>query len=256
MLLVIIGICPASASYISLNTTVTSKVEKDSLKVTVSTVNKGDESARNVQAEIRVGEDKYLDEKREEIGVNQIYTASAVYDLKNKKPGQYPLLIIMHYADANQYPFSALNAQTFSYKAKDLPSEIFGKIRTSTFWKKGKVELTLKNMGDSELSVSTKIIVPRELTVEKDSQENDIPSKSEKRLSFAVENFSALSGSSYQVFAVSEYEKDGLHRTSITPGMVKIEESRQILGISYTAVIVFIILLLFIFIVAQLYGKK
>lgn len=256
MLLVIIGVCPASASYISLNTTVTSKVEKDSLKVTVSTVNKGDESARNVQAEIRVGEDNFLAEKREELAVNQAYTAASIFDLKLKKPGQYPLLVVMHYADANQYPFSALNAQTFSYKAKDLPSEIFGKIRSSTFWKKGKVELTLKNMGDSELAVSTKLVVPRELTVEKDSQEIDLSEKSEKNLVFTLENFSALSGSSYQVFAFSEYEKDGMHRTSITPGMIRVEESRQIFGISYTAVIVFIILLLLIFIVAQLYAKK
>ena len=54
----------AAASYISLATSVNTKYENGVLKLSVGTVNKGDESAYNVQAELKVGEKSVLAEKR------------------------------------------------------------------------------------------------------------------------------------------------------------------------------------------------
>jgi hypothetical protein len=246
----------ASASYISLNTTVNTKVDKDLLKVLVSVVNKGDESAHNVQAELRVGDKKILAEKRQELGVNATYKAIAEFKLDLKMPGQYPLIVVLHYADANQYPFSALTCQTFSYKAKELPFEIFGRMESATFWKKGKIKLTLKNMSESEMAASSYLVTPRELTGKEGSLEIRLEPKSENKISFSVENFSALHGSNYQVFAISEYERDGIHQTNITPGMIKIVESKEIFGISYIVVIAVLFLLVLVFIAAQFIRKK
>ncbi len=246
----------ASASFISLNTTVKSKIEGNTLQVFVSTINKGDEAAHNVQAEIRVGDKKILAKKKVELGIDKTYKAIVSFDLDYKSPGQYPLVVIMHYADANQYPFSALTLQTFPYKSEATPSDLFGRMKGSSFWKTGKAKLTLKNMGDADIDAATKLVVPRELTVAEGQLEMDIASKSEKQISFTLENFSALSGSSYQVFAVSEYEKDGVHQTNITPGMMRIVQSREIFGINYTAIIAALILLILFFIAAQFFKKK
>ncbi|MFH1347325.1 MAG: hypothetical protein ABIH22_01415 [Candidatus Margulisiibacteriota bacterium] len=212
------------ASYISLDTTVTSKVEKNELKVLLEAVNKGDESAYNVQAEIRAGDDKFLAQRRPELGIDQTYKAYATFKLGRKKPGQYPLVLVMHYTDANQYPFSAMTCQTYSSQAEDLPSEIFGRIKSKTFWKEGRAKLTLKNMGDSEIAATTYLVVPREITVAGGPQKVTLLPKSQKSLDFPVENFSALSGSNYQIFAIAEYEKQGMHQTSISPGMIRIVE--------------------------------
>ncbi len=242
----------ASASYISLNTTVTSKVSGNNLRVEISAINKGDEAAHNVQAEVRVGDKKILASKKHELGINQTYKAFADFRLGFKSPGQYPLIVILHYADANQYPFSALTCQTYSYKAEDLPSEIFGSLKSISFWEKGKTKLTLKNMGDSEKVASTYLVVPRELSIERKSYEMVIPPKSKAEKSFMIENFSALGGSSYQVFAISEFEEEGIHQTSIIPGMIKIVERRTFLGIDYVYLIVVLIVLVVLFVVFQL----
>jgi hypothetical protein len=224
LLLAMLAASTASASYISLNTALSSKVENNTLKVMVSSVNKGDESAFNVQAEIRVGDKTILEEKQSELPIGGKYSAAAQYKIALRKPGTYPLTLIMHYTDANQYPFSALTCQTFVYQ-KDAVSPVFGQMRSITFSKDGTLNLTLKNLGDSGIKAKTYLVAPRELTVGEAGGELTIPAKSEQRTSFSVANFSALAGSTYQVFAVSESEDDGLHYTSIAPGTVRIVEA-------------------------------
>jgi len=240
------------ASYISLQTSVSSKVVGDVLQVTVSAVNKGDESAYNVQAEVRVGGQKVLAERLQELEIGNTYKVSGSFNVGKIIPGQYPLIVVMHYADANMYPFSALNCQTFLYKTKDLPNDIFGAVKSTNFWKNGKLKLTLKNLADSTINAAANLITPRELTVEQVPGNIDLPAKGSKSVEFKLENFSALSGSSYQVFAISEYEKDGRHITTITPGIVKIVETQNILGISYIYLIAALVVLVLIFLAYQL----
>jgi len=246
---------PTFASFISLKTTVTSVVEKDHLKVVISTVNKGDEPAYNIQAEVRVGDQKILGSKTQELGINQPYQAEAVFPLRLTTPGRYPMVLVMHYTDANQYPFSALNCQTFAYKMDAPPSELFGTLRPVSFWKKAETQLNVKNMGDAKITASVSLVVPRELTVDNGNFKLDIPAKSENSQRISISNFSALSGSDYQVFAAVEYEKDNMHYTSILPGVVKIVEAKTVMGINATFLIVAFILLVVVFVAFQVIKK-
>jgi len=256
ILVVICFLTPlAHASYISLNTTVTSKVTENTLKVLVSVINKGDEAAHNVQAKIRVGDQKILTEKRDQLEVDQTYTGYATFNLPYKTPGQYPLVLVMHYADANQYPFSALTCQTFSYKAGAAPSDIFGQMKGDTFWKQGEAKLLLKNMGEVEIETQVKIIAPRELTVIGEDQKVILLPKAEKKISFPIKNFSALSGSTYQLFALSEYENQGFHRAIFVPGTVRVNETKTVLGINYLYLVFILIVLVFLFLAFQLFKK-
>jgi hypothetical protein len=241
----------ASASYISLKTTLSSKVEGNILKVKVSAVNNGDEAAYNVQPEIRAGKQKRLARKREELGIAGTYQAEERFVLGFKNPGQYPLLLTLHYTDANQYPFSALSCQLFSYGTGVAPSDVFGRLQPATFWKKGRVKLALKNRSEAQLPLSVFLALPRELSCAKESMRLDIPARSERTAEFEVENFSALSGSNYQVFAIAEYEREGRHYTNITPGTLKIVESRTILGVDYVYVLGFLVILVVVFLSFQ-----
>lgn len=245
----------ASASYISLNTTLTSKVEKNELKVMVSTINKGDESAYNVRAEIKMGGKEILSDKEPELPVNGIYRANFSVPLSLGKPGTYPLILIMHYTDANQYPFSALTVQTFAY-GKEAPSPLFGQAKSTSFSKEGWLRLTLKNLGDREIKANTYLVAPRELTVEEEKLSLSISPKSEQSTRFRLKNFSALNGSTYQLFAVSEFEDQGLHHTSVAPGTVKIVAAQEIFGLSYTAIFIILGALLIIFVGSQFFRKK
>ena len=245
----------ASASYISLNTTLSSKVEGKTLKVKISVVNKGDESAYNVQAELRVKGKEILAEKKTELPVNGTYQAEKSISLPLLKPGAYPLILVMHYTDANQYPFSALTGQTFVYQ-KEAVSPIFGRLKPATFSKEGTLKLALKNLSNTEVKAKTYLVAPRELTVEEKISAVTLAPKSEESSSFIVKNFSALAGSTYQVFAVSEAEDQDLHYTSISPGTVKIIASQEIFGLNYTVIFAILIALTVVFIAAQFIRKK
>jgi len=241
----------AFASYITLATTVTARVEGNTLKVLVKVINKGDESAYNVQAEVRALGQKILAKKTSELAVNGQYEAYEEIKVNLTKPGEYPLIVVMHYADANQYPFSALSCQTFNYKTNSLPAEIFGKMEAKKFWKKGSVSLTIKNLSEKELSLKTSLVGPRELNFPA-AKELSIAGKGTVKTEFELENFSALSGSTYQVFAISEYDNESLHQTTITPGSVRLIQEKSFGGLTYTQLLLILGVLIIVFVVFQL----
>lgn len=210
-------------SYISLNTTLASQVEGQKLKVDVSVSNKGNESAFNVQAEIRAAGKEILVEKKDELTIGSSYLAKTLIPLSLEKPGTYPLTLIMHYTDGNQYPFSSLTCKTFSYKSEATP-EIFGQLKSTQFSESGTVKFRLKNSGDNKIRATAQLVLSHELTVKNRKTELIIGPRSEKSLDFEVSNVSALAGSTYQAFAITEYGQAGLHLSVISPGTISIVE--------------------------------
>jgi hypothetical protein len=254
ILLCVLFTAPAFASYISLPTSVTTRVAADRLEVKVNLTNRGDESAYNVRVEVEVGDQKKLSDKQAELRVGAAFEGRALFPLRLTRPGTYPLIITVHYTDANQYPFSALTAQTYIYK-QETTAPVFGQIKPVSFSKDGKLELTVKNSASSLLKLKTFLLAPRELTVGEESRELELGPKSEAKLAFAVKNFSALSGSTYQVFAVTQFEDQGLHYTTLSPGVIRIGAEAGFFGLGYAAVIIILGLLTAIFIGAQFFNR-
>jgi len=245
----------ASASYITMNTSVTTKVEKNVLTVMVSSINKGDESAFNVQAEFWLGAKKVLAKKVHELQLDSTYKIVQTFPLKLKTPGHYPLVVTMHYTDANQYPFSALNCQTFAYKSEALPADLFGRMGSAKFWEQGSLNLSLKNRSEALIKAQLTFATPKELSIVKAAKELIVPARGKQQAHVSLENFSALSGSTYQVFALIEFDQDGRHQTIITPGTAVIVERKAVLGIDYIYLLVFLIILILLFAVYQIFKK-
>jgi hypothetical protein len=246
---------PSHASYISLQTSLTSQYENDRLTVNVTIVNKGDESAYNVQVEFRVGGRNVLSSKIAELAVGETRELEQTLPFNIARPGTYPLALITHYTDANQYPFSALLMQTFVYRDSGFPP-LSGQLSSASFDREGKLDYKIKNSGQGVVKVQTTLIAPAELTIVPVNRELIIEPGTEQGLSFAVKNFSALPGSTYQIFAVAEFEENGLHYTAIAPGLIKIVARRAILGIDQSIYIAILALLLLLFVGAQLLRKK
>lgn len=244
----------AQASYINFSTSMNTRVEGDVLNVSITTTNKGDESAFNVQAQLVAGDQKITTPKMPELRVNETYKTENRLKLTANKKGLYPLILIMHYTDANQYPFSALSCQTYDI-GKASVSTVIGQIQSAKISKKGKLTLALKNSGDALIKAKTRLITPGELTVEEKEKEISLPPKSDKEISFDVKNFSALAGSTYQVFAVTEFDDNDEHQTVISTGTIQIEAKREVLGMHYIIIIAAVILLALIFIVVQFKRK-
>jgi len=246
----------ASASFIRLDTSVATDIDKNSLGLKISVSNKGDEPAHAVQAEIVIGQEIYFSHKQPTLEVARTIHFDQLYPAKIEKQGVYPVVVIIHYSDANGYPFSALLCRTFSHNQNAPVAEIFGEMAPVNLSKKGKIKLTLKNTGKSEIKTSTALIAPKEFKISQKKQQTAVLSKAFKKLSFAVENFSALTGSQYQIYAISEYEKNGIHQTSITPGTIMVIASKKFIGLEYRTLILILILLAVVFFAAQFKKKK
>lgn len=245
----------AEASYISLKTALSAKIENNVLKVMTTVVNRGDETAYNIQAEVKAAGKEMLTEKEAELPVNRTYHANFSIPLPRQKPGTYPLVLKMYYTDANQYPFSALSCQPI-INQKEAVSPLFGNLKSVSFSKEGKIEYILKNFSDLAVAAEAALVLPRELTTDKGRQRVLLPPRSEKTLYFPIRNFSALPGSSYQVFAVSESEDQVLHYTQVSPGTVTIVAAQGIFGLTYFNLFLILVVLLMVFIIAQFYTRK
>jgi hypothetical protein len=237
----------ALASYISLRTTVNALVKGRILEVVITAVNKGDEPAYGVQAEVRAGNRVIMTGKKAELRVDEAYTARASFGLDLKNAGQYPLITILHYADANQYPFSALNGQTFVYLS-EMPPQVAGKLSSAKFSKTGALSLYLKNQGEAAVKIKAKLALPRELATEKDQLEMELNPHESKTDNFTVENFSALAGSTYQVFAAVEYDAQHRHYTLIIPAKISVVEKNLFKDFQYGFyILIAALLLLFVY---------
>ncbi len=247
---------PSFASFISIQTTIRSLVEENRIDLEISTANKGDEAAHNVQVEIVFEGETYFTSKKPKLGSNQTISFNKSIEISPSKQGCYPLIIVTHYTDAHQYPFSALSCIIVSNKRDAPPSVIFGNMADESFSTKGRVVLTVKNRGENDISTSVRLFAPRELKIINSRQQVSMPARSQKEIYFDMENFSALGGSTYQIYATAEYEIKGIHQTGIIPGTLTITKSRQIVGISHTVVLVILIVCTLIFIAAQYIKKK
>jgi len=239
------------AGYIRLDTEVTSVVKKERLKVSITLTNRGNEGAYNLQGEIETGDNSMPITKKEELAVNESYRIVSLLDLDPGKPGSYPLTVKVYYRDGNGHPFSSVTCTTFVYEKEPLPL-IFGQTEPITFSRKAVLTLTLNNLDETELKTSTRLVVPNEVTAEGGAQECLVPPRSKASLLFHIKNFSALAGSTYPIFCVTEFERGEKHHTEISRGSLSInewdffEEYRNYLVALIIVLLIFFILLQFV----------
>jgi len=246
---------PARASYISLKTSLDSRYENGRLTVDVAALNKGDEPAYNVQWEFRAGGLTVLGDKIPQLPVGATMRTTRNLPLRLSLPGNYPLTLITHYTDANQYQFSALTLQTFT-NGQDVYTSVAGQLGSAAFDREGRLTYRLKNGGPGVIIAVTRLVAPAELMAVPAERASTIEPEGEQDLSFTVKNFSALVGSTYQAFAVTEFDRDGRHYTVVSPGLVKITERRAILGIDYSVYIALLAVLLLLFVAVQFLKKN
>ncbi len=225
----------AGASYITLETAIVTNPNS----ISVSITNKGDEPAYNVQpslispivANIAV---------KQRLEINEKQTSMFDIGLSDSLPGTYPVILNIDYADANNYPFSAIATSTWINKLATSPGLIMA-LEPIKLSGSNKLKLSVKNLDDHKKDIEIRIIVPKELTVE-DEKQLSLEPRSSGKLSFKIEDFSARPDSTYAVFAIAEYDKDGRHYTSITSSSVKIVKGLNIpisiLSVSLAALLV------------------
>ena len=247
----------AMAAYISFDTTVTTTVKDNKLVVQISAVNRGDEAAHDVLAEIKVLGQQRAINKQAVVKPGDFYRGQISFDLANTISGQYPLVATLYYTDANHYGFSALIVQAFAFKTAALAGKLVGAGPPIEVWEKGTAKVVLQNNGDEMLFTETFLVLPRELAAEVNNLKNDLRAKTKLTLEYPIKNLSALNGSTYQVYAVCEYRTpEGRPQVMVLPLVIKVAEPRNILGINYLAAICGLGMLIIILAGAQFFKKK
>lgn len=215
-----------SAGILTIETQTTVQTTDNQLDVTVNITNKGDEPAYNPQINLFV-----LGEKLQGRVKTKIVPGSSEIDTFRKTfsglaQGRYPLTVVVDFYDANQYPFSALSGLTF-FIGEDVNGEIAVTADDLTMDREGVLTFHIKNMGHDSLDVSANLMLPKEFSSTLVKKSLQIDTRSDKRISFDIGNFSARNGGKYPVYCFFEYDKNNIHHTTMA-GLnvsVKLEDS-------------------------------
>ncbi len=244
------------AGHISLNTRYTfpSMVTTGNFIVKVDVTNTGDEAAYDVSitpllSEGLLSEPLPVGNKIEPGGT---FNGELEVNLRgNVTPGEYALAVLTDYKDANGYPFSSVSIPpeklVIRKHSNSLVSATIEGIKLPVNGKKS-IKLNLRNLEDREHQVRILLFLPREFDTGKQVETVKLESRGERWLEFDLMSKGALPGSTYVIYALIEYEEDGIHYTSNAVGVVEVVEEEQgfdVPGYAYIA-LVFIALVLFI----------
>lgn len=261
IIILLLSIHSVYASVISLTTTISAEtMSKNSAKLHIKILNSGDEAANNVQIS-SLTEDFKTDVINVGILEPNIPFEGDMNVSRTKEidPGNYPIVVLTDYADANGYPFSSISRVDLTYKTNTVSkvSSVINELTLSGKESK-KLILTVRNLDNIPHDVKVKLFLPRELKATDEERNLSIGSKEEKTLNFDVSSFSALAGSSYVVLDSIEYDDNNLHYSSFAQTIIKIVEEGKENPInlpSYWPIAVAFVLIL-IFLYYQISGRK
>ncbi len=210
----------AQANVITLTTTVnTPKIFKSGLnEVTVALKNTGDESARGLYLEVILPDGfKSKDVNIGDIGINEEVNVAFNVTVPEKVKGKYPLVLRIHYADGNSYPFSAITYTGMNVGAEK-PQNVYGNADKITVPKDGEEKITVKvtNRGDKKQTITSTIYMPTEFKADQVKKTFDANAKSQTEVAYKVGDLGGVSGNTYVGTVALEYD-DGEHNTIFIP---------------------------------------
>jgi len=242
----------ASASFIRMTADIQVEpiVSGSSTKVNVSLVNSGDEPAHDTQLSLILPDGFSTDSAYAGVMYpNAPYeNVFGVNISGGLLPGRYPLVLKIHYSDANAYPFSVVSPSFIMYE-QATPVMVRGSMPELQLGvsEEKQLKLSLSNMDSKPHNLKVRLITSDEIVSDPHEKEVQINANGQTDLMFNVKPFGALPDSTYVVFATIEYD-DSLHYSSIATGVVKVVREESGLNLSWLPVAVLLILIgLFIY---------
>lgn len=233
----------SSASFISIETTTTITVEGYTAKVSVAVTNKGDEPAHNGRVRLDIGGNHLTGKFMDTLQVNVKNTEEFETNIDFKKPGKYPVTVMVEYTDSNQYPFSALSVTFLNYK-EPVNARVVGIIPQISLKDKGKLKLTVNNIDVAERNFTYQMVAPQELNIANPTGSITVDSGAEKTVIFDIKNISARAGSNYAVFSILSYEDDKYHYAGINTGSIIIEKQTFVDRYKAYLIVILVVLVL------------
>ena len=218
---------PAWAGYLTIGgqgefTTTISATEltiKGSYRIT----NTGDEVAYRVAPSFDLAHFSYTGQPKDiEVQGSAVWEFTETVSLPpgGLSRGAYPLLIRRHYEDANAARYSVadiavitLGALTEAEKGATLTPLLSATVTCTGNGQKFNCTSSILNAKNRLLNVRATPFTSMELKALTQPTQLTVPASGESTWEFAVQNFRALPGSGYAVFALFEWEDEGIHYT-------------------------------------------
>lgn len=219
------------ATLLRIDTSVNLKVDVTgkALLAEIVATNSGEEPAFHAQISVTAAGKTKNSPIVEQLPVKEKISCSFAFPLPSLRPGRYPFITVVSYLDMNQYPFSAPTLTAFTHGESSFP-DLFPSAGTEhlTLSRKGTLPITLTNLGEQARDCTVWLLLPREITYHPKTLPVSIPPLQKKSARISLENFSALPGSTYPLYAVLEYDDHGRHQTSFTSATIQIEGERTL----------------------------
>ncbi len=226
LLMALLSAGTARAGHITLQISTTPTVAEKQVLCTVSIVNQGDESAASVQAHVEFRGTRFSAQVMPVLAVGQSYTGNFQIPRDRLASGRYTLVVMTDYTDTNGYPFTALSTAGFVV-GEDFPPQIHGMAEPVELGGTEPLTLRLKNQGKKDLQAQLRLVLPKEISADPVERVLGLGALQENDAAFSLRNFSALEGSTYQVFVLAEYSDAGRHSSLPIPCTVKIVAARS-----------------------------
>lgn len=212
------------AGFIVIETTTEVTATGNDAKILVTVTNKGDEPAYNTRISIVFASKRYSGALKKRLGIRERYTEEFALAAAMERPGRYSFPIMVDYADANFYPFSALSIGYFDH-GRSLPGGITGEIPGIVVSGGGEAKVVIRNSGPVQRMVSCELVSPGDIGVEQPRREIAVGPGMSATVPFKLRNLSGRSGSKYAVFAVLDYDDNEYHYSNAVQGAVRVESS-------------------------------
>ena len=245
-----------SASHITLQVSAITRVNKQAQATcTVSVLNQGDETAANLQVQVESGGRLLSAPPRAALPAGQTHESIFSVPTDALMIGRHFLVILIDYTDTSGYPFTAM-AHANLVIGEDMAPQIQGSIEPIELDQAARLHVKLSSSDRKIKQLQLRLLLPKELSVSRPSQDLELQPSEVKTLSFEVNNLSAVAGSIYSVFVLAEYSAQGRHTGLIIPGTIRIEPGTNIFQRNRTVILFAAGFLAVLLVGAQFYSRK
>ncbi|MBN1102778.1 MAG: hypothetical protein JXL84_05105 [Deltaproteobacteria bacterium] len=204
----------AQCGSISLTTQVTVSVTGERLYGFVRVNNGGNAPAHRVRVDLTLPGARIRPPGEHTLGVSRSADFPFEARLESPQKGRHPLSVMVHFQDSIGHPFSALTVTTFLVQQEKAP-DLLARGEPLVMADRGTVRFQLENTGALPRAVKASLLLPWEFLLEKKLWEDTIPGGRRMAVESRAANLSALSGATYPVFCVVEYDEEETHQTVI-----------------------------------------
>ncbi len=215
----------ATPGVIALQITASARHQDTTSEVDVTVANVGDEPAESLQVHVDFDGLRRSGVVAPRLPANDTREETIRFVTPGILPGRHPMIIIVEYTDANGYPLSAVSYATLIV-AKDRPPTLGSSLESIELFETGEMALRVTNLGEQAREVEARLVLPRELAFDPGGTSFALDRLESHTEVIRVRNHAALSGSTYPVFALLEYQEDGQNACVFVPATITVVDNQ------------------------------